>query len=141
MKETDFPRLLQGRMFTLEDLETVRKLIAENPQASRRQLAIMLCQLWDWYTQSYFFFLLVLTGTLLIVLTPLDGRKDDLARPAGQVLFFQIMLYVPGNEDRFLQGYLTPGLDLADQVVEESFRLLQRYTILVREWENRGCRR
>jgi len=83
----------------------------------------------------------VLTGTLLIVLTPLDGRKDDLARPAGQVLFFQVMLYVPGNEDRFLQGYLTPGLDLADQVVEESFRLLQRYTILVREWENRGCRR
>ena len=52
MKEADFPRLLQGRMFTLDDLETVRRLIAENPNAMRRNLAIMLCQLWGWYSPA-----------------------------------------------------------------------------------------
>jgi hypothetical protein len=52
MKEADFPRLLQGRMFTLKDLETVRRLIAENPQATRHNLAIMLCQLWEWYSPA-----------------------------------------------------------------------------------------
>jgi len=52
MKEADFPRLLQGRMFTQEDLETVRRLIAENPQATRHRLAIMLCRLWDWYSPA-----------------------------------------------------------------------------------------
>jgi hypothetical protein len=50
MKEEDFPRLLQGRMFTLEVLETVRRLIAENPAAKRQNLARMLCQLWEWYS-------------------------------------------------------------------------------------------
>lgn len=50
MLETDFPRLLQGRMVTLEDIETIRRLITENPQASRYRLAIILCRLWDWYS-------------------------------------------------------------------------------------------
>ncbi len=52
MKEADFPRLLQGRMVTREDLETVRELIADNPQANRKKLAFMLCQLWDWYSPA-----------------------------------------------------------------------------------------
>ena len=52
MLETDFPRLLQGRMVTLEDIETIRRLIAENPAASRYRLATMLCQLWGWYSPA-----------------------------------------------------------------------------------------
>ncbi len=52
MLETDFPRLLKNRMITPGDLETIRRLIAHNPQASRRGLAIMLCQLWDWYSPA-----------------------------------------------------------------------------------------
>ena len=52
MQEADFPRLLQGRMFTLKDLEVVRRLIAENPQSSRYNLAGLLCRLWDWYSPA-----------------------------------------------------------------------------------------
>ena len=52
MQETDFPRLVQGRMVTLEDLEATRRLIADNPQSSRHNLASLLCHLWEWYNPA-----------------------------------------------------------------------------------------
>ncbi len=52
MKEADFPRLLQGRMITIDDLQTIRKLINDNPSATRNRLADMLCRLWDWHSPA-----------------------------------------------------------------------------------------
>ncbi|MEW5920946.1 MAG: Druantia anti-phage system protein DruA [Bacillota bacterium] len=52
MQEGDFPRLVQGRMITLEDLYKVRRLITDNPQASRHNLAALLCHLWEWYSPA-----------------------------------------------------------------------------------------
>jgi len=49
MKEEDFPRLLQGRMITGEDLTFIRQLIANNPEAARQQLADELCRRWQWH--------------------------------------------------------------------------------------------
>jgi len=86
--ETDFPRLLQGRMVTPGDLETVRRLITENPQASRRRLAIMLCQLWDWYSPagkvkliSAKELLQKLDAAGLITLPPPDAAKKRELKP------------------------------------------------------------
>jgi hypothetical protein len=52
MQETDFPRLVQGRMITLENLQEMRRLITDNPQSSRYNLAILLCHLWEWYSPA-----------------------------------------------------------------------------------------
>lgn len=38
----------QGRVATRQDVEFIKKLIAENPGASRRALSQKLCQAWDW---------------------------------------------------------------------------------------------
>jgi hypothetical protein len=38
----------RGRKISREDLEFIRKLIAENPGLSRRALSAKLCEAWDW---------------------------------------------------------------------------------------------
>jgi hypothetical protein len=38
----------RGRTITEADLESIRKLIAENPTASRRKLSAIVCQAWNW---------------------------------------------------------------------------------------------
>jgi len=38
----------RGRTVTAADLESIRRLIAENPGLSRRALSARLCELWDW---------------------------------------------------------------------------------------------
>lgn len=38
----------QGKVATKQDIEFIRKLIAENPQDSRRALSKKLCQAWNW---------------------------------------------------------------------------------------------
>jgi hypothetical protein len=38
----------RGRTINEADLESIRKLIAENPTASRRRLSTIVCQAWNW---------------------------------------------------------------------------------------------
>jgi hypothetical protein len=38
----------RGKVATREDIEFIRKLISENPDASRRALSLKLCQAWKW---------------------------------------------------------------------------------------------
>lgn len=38
----------RGRTITEADLESIRKLIAENPTASRRKLSAIVCEAWNW---------------------------------------------------------------------------------------------
>jgi hypothetical protein len=37
-----------GRVITLEDIGFIRRLIADNPHASRRRLSSKLCEAWQW---------------------------------------------------------------------------------------------
>src|SRR6266516_1938657 len=37
-----------GRIFNLADIETIRRLIAANPEASRWALSRKLCEAWNW---------------------------------------------------------------------------------------------
>ena len=38
----------RGRIFNLTDIESVRRLIAKNPESSRWALSRKLCAEWDW---------------------------------------------------------------------------------------------
>jgi len=38
----------RGRVVTAEDIGFIRRLIAENPGASRRRLSAKLCEVWQW---------------------------------------------------------------------------------------------
>jgi hypothetical protein len=49
LTDEDFPRILSGRMTTLDDLEAVRRIIAQNPKASRYQISREVCLVWGWY--------------------------------------------------------------------------------------------
>jgi hypothetical protein len=39
----------RGRVVTKQDVATINKLIADNPECSRRALSNKLCELWGWY--------------------------------------------------------------------------------------------
>jgi hypothetical protein len=41
-------RILQGRPISEEDVEAIRALMGEHPQAHRRRLSQLLCQAWEW---------------------------------------------------------------------------------------------
>jgi len=45
MKE---PLCYRGRPISAEDIASIRGIIAQNPQASRRKLSLLVCQAWDW---------------------------------------------------------------------------------------------
>lgn len=49
VRETDFPRRICGRIFSLEDLQLIRRIIAENRSASRSRIARMVCSALQWY--------------------------------------------------------------------------------------------
>src|ERR1039457_5006118 len=38
----------RGRVVTTDDIASIRRLIAENPAASRRRLSEKLCEAWQW---------------------------------------------------------------------------------------------
>jgi hypothetical protein len=38
----------RGRIFNLAEIESIRRLIAANPEASRWALSRKLCEAWDW---------------------------------------------------------------------------------------------
>jgi hypothetical protein len=46
------PQVIQGRWLGVEDLEALRRLIAEHPRWSRRRLSIALCEALNWRTAS-----------------------------------------------------------------------------------------
>jgi hypothetical protein len=38
----------RGRRVSADDVATIRRIIADNPQASRRRLSVLVCEAWDW---------------------------------------------------------------------------------------------
>lgn len=44
-------RIVQGRRLSEEDLALIVRLIEEHPQAHRRRLSQMLCEMWEWKNQ------------------------------------------------------------------------------------------
>ena len=38
----------RGKLISAEDIEFIRRLIADNPQLSRRRLSARLCEAWNW---------------------------------------------------------------------------------------------
>jgi len=42
------PLCYRGRTISAEDIASIRRICAQHPQASRRQLSVLVCQAWDW---------------------------------------------------------------------------------------------
>jgi len=66
MKETGQIRY-RGRTITVEDIESIRRLIAEHPRASRRKLSEELCRAWDWRQQNGELRAMVARGLMLLL--------------------------------------------------------------------------
>jgi len=52
IREEDLPLPLLGRVVTPEDLQSIRLLIARNPEWNRNQLACEICRAWSWNKPS-----------------------------------------------------------------------------------------
>ena len=84
----------RGRIFNLSDIESIRRLIAANPEASRWALSRKLCEAWNWKQANGALRDMVCRGLLLMLerageiqLPPvrphnLPGKK---ARPAAVI--------------------------------------------------------
>ena len=96
----------RGRTIGVEDLVLIRQIIEQNPQASRRQLSVLLCQAWDWRQANGAWRDMVCRGLMLMlhrageillppvrrsVVNPLAQR----ARPATDFLLDQSPLTGP----------------------------------------------
>lgn len=57
----------RGRTITQEDIESVRKLIAEHPEASRRRLSEELCRAWNWRQHNGELRAMVARGLMLVL--------------------------------------------------------------------------
>jgi hypothetical protein len=57
----------RGRTITQEDIEFVRRLIAEHPGASRRRLSEELCRAWNWRQQNGELRAMVARGLMLLL--------------------------------------------------------------------------
>lgn len=44
----DEPLCYRGRICGVEEIASIRRVIAQNPTASRRRLSVLVCQAWDW---------------------------------------------------------------------------------------------
>jgi hypothetical protein len=44
----DAESIVQGRLIGLKELESIQRLLAENPQWTRTRISRALCELWDW---------------------------------------------------------------------------------------------
>jgi hypothetical protein len=42
------PLSYRGRTISADDIASIRRIIDQNPRASRRQLSVLVCQAWDW---------------------------------------------------------------------------------------------
>jgi hypothetical protein len=66
MKEAGTIRY-RGRDITPEDIESIRRVIAEHPGASRRRLSEELCRAWDWRQQNGELRAMVARGLMLLL--------------------------------------------------------------------------
>jgi len=57
----------RGRVVTAEDIALIRQLIADHPQASRRRLSEMLCEVWQWKQANGALRAMVCRGLLLML--------------------------------------------------------------------------
>jgi Domain of unknown function (DUF4338) len=57
----------RGRVITTEDIAFIRRLIAENPRASRRRLSAKLCEVWQWKQANGALRDMVCRGLLLLL--------------------------------------------------------------------------
>lgn len=57
----------RGRTIKQEDIESVRRLIAEHPGASRRRLSEELCRAWDWRQENGELRAMVARGLMLVL--------------------------------------------------------------------------
>jgi hypothetical protein len=57
----------RGRTITAEDIESIRRLIAEHPGASRRRLSEELCRAWQWRQQNGELRAMVARGLMLLL--------------------------------------------------------------------------
>jgi hypothetical protein len=57
----------RGRMISREDIESIRRLIAEHPGASRRRLSEELCRAWDWRQANGELRAMVARGLMLLL--------------------------------------------------------------------------
>src|SRR5712671_6833819 len=57
----------RGRVVSAEDMTFIRQLIAENPEASRRELSGKLCEAWQWKQANGALCDMVCRGLLLML--------------------------------------------------------------------------
>jgi len=57
----------RGRVITPEDIAFIRRLIADNPRASRRKLSAQLCEAWQWRQANGALRDMVCRGLLLLL--------------------------------------------------------------------------
>ena len=48
MKQTDTTKRYSGRSFAAQDIERIRRLIQDHPQANRQRLSYLVCEAFDW---------------------------------------------------------------------------------------------
>lgn len=109
LREDDFPRSLSGRMITRDDLEMIRRIIAQNEGALRQQISREVCLAWGWYK-------------------PDGGLKDMSARVLLLNLHKAGLIELPpprcatGNHRKFSQR--TPAGEPGDTIVKPVQELL-----------------
>src|SRR5882757_7266163 len=57
----------RGRVVTADDVTLIRRLIADNPSASRRRLSEKLCEVWQWKQANGALRAMVCRGLLLML--------------------------------------------------------------------------
>src|ERR1035441_1691790 len=86
----------RGRIFNLADIESIRRLIAANPEASRWALSRKLCEEWDWKQANGALRDMVCRGLLLML-----ERTGESYRPISLRACQQTTL--PSRLDRSLR--------------------------------------
>jgi hypothetical protein len=78
----------RGRIFDLSDIESIRRLIAANPEASRWTLSRKLCEAWNWKQANGTLRDMVCRGLLLIL------------ERAGEIKLPPVRRHPPGKQAR-----------------------------------------
>ncbi len=110
----------RGRLISAEDIEFIGRLIADNPQLSRRRLSVRLCEAWNWVQPNGALRDMVCRGMMLQLhrsgLIRLPERRQSPTNPLVRPRRPQPM--PPSNPDR-IEGSLS-------QLGELKFRQVRR---------------
>jgi hypothetical protein len=110
----------RGRLISTEDIEFIRRLIADNPHLSRRRLSVRLCEAWNWVQRNGALRDMVCRGMMLQLhrsgLIRLPERRQSPTNPLVRPRRPQPM--PPSNPDR-VEGILS-------QLGELEFRQVRR---------------